>query len=487
MNEPLKRAPSGVGPHVCATGVTFEKHPPRADATHDARARDARAWPKVVAGEAPASIASAILLGCYDGKVLVDQDDYAFNSAVAYNDAGDGRTVVGAAGAIMARRFGFDIAGENKRAEDFAPEWERVFNAIEAVRTGAFRDAYVAMYTTAAEDEAAAFSDALEDALHEESAIARRDFDSRAGYRAFLDDFECTIHRAVVRIERACRGQGPKRRTEDETMASTRTPVQLRYRDARGHIDPTLHGLAAWARSQGYWMAERWPLLREERFGAPGDVETTSKAQGASAIAVGAGGIIAVRRALAPETLDDAHDASDHLAGRLMVMVGDVKGAWRKRTWTVPIRIASLGTGQDHVDDEWMCADTLDDDTLSAWRGHWRDSIDASLATRLWEALLPKVRLNKPRLDPTREDTLALALAPRRFGEVADRDTVAQAAGLRAVIEAVDGERGIVGEPDIARMPDGHTEALAFHTAERAAERHLDVCFGAIRIAGTRR
>ena len=191
--------------NVCAAGVALQQIWAEGErARTEAHAKRMDIAPKGPRTEAPSSIAAAVRMSIADGRALLETGGYAFDFEAGHRGAGEGAAIVGAAGAVMAERF--DICGNDVCAEHFPRAWERAFGVIEAVRTGAFYGAYVAMYPMMDEEEAMHFSDTLDDALGEALGNPHAKFKTARAYRAFLDHLERVTLPALECVETATRG-----------------------------------------------------------------------------------------------------------------------------------------------------------------------------------------------------------------------------------------------------------------------------------------
>ena len=190
-------------------------------------AQGMKAAPEDAPGEPPASIAAALRASIADGRVLLRTPGYAFNHKAGHRDQGEGGCVVGAAGASMARRF--ELSGKTVRAKDFAPEWERVFNTIEAIRTSNYWDAYAMMHGPEWDDESEDFYHFVADELGVEGMTTLSsgfesdnpfsEFDDHDSYRAYLDHLERVILPAIVHAEDDVRGPRLSRKRGGERRA----------------------------------------------------------------------------------------------------------------------------------------------------------------------------------------------------------------------------------------------------------------------------
>ena len=207
MNTPFERPKTHGAPArpVCAAGVAFAAIEANAEAAR--KAADAQRIDVTPKGELAidgTTVTAALRLALVDGRALLEDDTYAFDCEAWHDGSREGVCVVGAAGAVMARRF--KVSGMHMHAKHFAFEWERVFNIVEKVRTGDFRGAYTTMYPHACEDEIEYFCETVETELGDAHENPHATFKGREAYRAFLDHFERAILPAIALAEAETRG-----------------------------------------------------------------------------------------------------------------------------------------------------------------------------------------------------------------------------------------------------------------------------------------
>ena len=214
-----------------------------------------------------------------------------------------------------------------------------------------------------------------------------------------------------------------------------RQPVQLRWSNSWGNLDETLDPFARWASTNSCWYAERWPMtqwMMDE--GAEPNTINESRLE---AIAIGTGGVIAVRNASRDE---DHRDRNDEKATFITSLLG--KRAWKGRKCIVPVRIVTLAQGDRRLESLNAIVPQLDEATIAEWEQCWQGHIDRQLAQDLWETLLPRVGRNVRE----REDILRYALSPLEGHHRIDDESIGRSEGLRSILRALDPERGLQGE-----------------------------------------